>query len=447
MGNEPDEEQQMVHMLMCSNRFDLDALLAVTGKYLRTKPQPELFHKLIDGYAEVVDNLRMHAGGWHTPAYLRSITGPGQYNYGMEDVGDGRASVGSNLIVDALTKDDGRPVFVVINAGSNTLAQALWDCRAAHSPPEMEAIVAKLRVFENGAQDNAGAWACHEFPNIHWMRSNYQTYAYGGPPEDLGPYKWEPYEYSPMGQHHWTLQHIIVNHGPLGTMYPLRLFRRGRLLDIEGGGTTPWLGLLNRGLSDPDHPSWGGWSGRFTGKKVLNYWSRHDDVKADEESCAPFYVYQEASDAWTDPETGTSYNNIYVPVWRWRRAMYNDIKCRMDWCVKPYEEANHHPRAVFNGDASDTIVRITASPGGTVHLDASGSSDLDGDPIAYHWWVYREAGSYPHHVVIAEPDVMVTSVAIPADASGQQIHVILQVRDKNPIASLYDYRRIVIDVG
>ena len=31
MGNEPDEEQQMVHMIMCSNEFDLDALISVTG--------------------------------------------------------------------------------------------------------------------------------------------------------------------------------------------------------------------------------------------------------------------------------------------------------------------------------------------------------------------------------------------------------------------------------
>jgi hypothetical protein len=86
-GNEPDEEQQMVHMLMCSNRFDLDGLIAVTGAYLRTKPQPELFHRLLDGYAEVLDNLRLHADGWHTTETLRSITGPGQHNYGMADVG------------------------------------------------------------------------------------------------------------------------------------------------------------------------------------------------------------------------------------------------------------------------------------------------------------------------------------------------------------------------
>jgi hypothetical protein len=447
MGNEPDEEQQMVHMLMCSNRFDLDGLIAVTGKYLRTQPLPELFHRLLDGYSEVLDNLKLHADGWHSVETLRSITGPGQHSYGMADVGDGKSSFGSNLIVKALEKDDPRPVYVVVNAGSNTLAQALWDCRAVHSPAEMKALVGKLRVFENGAQDNAGAWACHNFPNIHWMRSNYQTYAYGGPREDIGPYKWEPYEYSPMGQHHWLLQHVIVDHGPLGTLFPFRLFRRGTLLYKEGGGTTPWLGLLNPGLYDPDHPWWGGWSGRFTRDKVLNYWSRHADVQADEETCTPFTLYQEASDAWTDPETGTSYENIYVPVWRWRRAMYNDFKCRMDWCVKPYEEANHHPKAVLNGDEKDEISRVTAHPGETINLDASGSHDPDDDPLAFSWWVYKEAGSYPNDVAIAEPDAVATTVTVPDDAAGKQIHVILEVRDKNPIGSLYDYRRIVIDVA
>ena len=40
MGNEPDEEQQMVHMLMYSNEFDIEGLIAVTGKYLKTGPRP-----------------------------------------------------------------------------------------------------------------------------------------------------------------------------------------------------------------------------------------------------------------------------------------------------------------------------------------------------------------------------------------------------------------------
>ncbi|MCX7015432.1 MAG: hypothetical protein NTW86_23245 [Candidatus Sumerlaeota bacterium] len=35
---------------------------------------------------------------------------------------------------------------------------------------------------------------------------------------------------------------------------------------------------------------------------------------------------------------------------------------------------------------------------------------------------------------------------VPQDAAGAQIHVILEVRDASPIASMFAYRRIVIDV-
>ena len=31
MGNEPDEMQQMIHMITCSNEFDIEGLIAVTG--------------------------------------------------------------------------------------------------------------------------------------------------------------------------------------------------------------------------------------------------------------------------------------------------------------------------------------------------------------------------------------------------------------------------------
>ncbi len=51
MGNEPDEMQQMTHMLVCSDSFDLEGLIAVTGKFLhpgrehpdKRRTQPELF--------------------------------------------------------------------------------------------------------------------------------------------------------------------------------------------------------------------------------------------------------------------------------------------------------------------------------------------------------------------------------------------------------------------
>ena len=253
MGNEPDEMQQMAHMLVCSDSFDLEGLIAVTGKFLhpgrenpnKRRTQPELFLELIDAYEQVRPNLQDHSEGWPEPDYLRSITKHGQAGYGIADVGEGRSSEGARLILDALAKADARPIWVVVNAGSNTLAQALYELKTTRPAHELREAVAKLRVFENGSQDNAGAWITSEFPEIHWIRSNYQTYAYGGPGggagqagRAAGPHKWQPFEYSVQGQHEWIAEHVQNNHGPLGAKYPERRFERGGLGFIEGCSTS-----------------------------------------------------------------------------------------------------------------------------------------------------------------------------------------------------------------
>lgn len=465
MGNEPDEEQQMMHMLMCSNEFDLEGLIAVTGKYLQpdhSNPykqvvHPELFMKLINGYERVLPNLLKHKPDYPDPDYLRSIVVSGQSGYGIADTGEGKSSEGSQLILRALEKKDPRALYLVVNAGSNTLAQALKDYEKKHGEGKLDRAIAKLRVFENGAQDNAGAWICHRFPGIHWIRSNYQTYCYGGPSwegavdgsgkqTELGPHTWEPYEYSSLGQHHWALEHIIGNHGPFGPYWPIRTFGNGRLGFVEGGGTIPWLGLVSKGLSDIDHPWWGGWSGRFSMEKVKNDWSRHESVRVDEVNFDPFYTYAEGEDTWTDPSDGTKYEGNFVPVWRWRQAFFNNFRCRMDWCLLPYEKANHHPVAVLNGDQSDRILFMDARPGERIILDANGTEDPDGDPVEILWWCYREAGTYEGMPEIEDSSEKRTIVVIPSDAAGKEIHVILEVKDLSEIASLWDYRRIVISV-
>ena len=82
------------------------------------------------------------------------------------------------------------------------------------------------------------------------------------------------------------------------------------------------------------------------------------------------------------------------PIHRWRGAFQNAFAARMDWCVKPYAEANHEPVAVCNGDRTLRVLAINTDPGAEVKLTATGSSDPDGQMLRYKWWVYREAGSY-----------------------------------------------------
>lgn len=318
----------------------------------------------------------------------------------------------------------------------------------------MNAFIRKLRVFENGAQDNAGSWICHQFPEIHWIRSNYQTYCYAGPSWDgsknnkgamdnLGPHTWKPYAYNGLGQHQWALEHIIGNHGELGRQYPIRQLRRS-LVYLEGGGTIPFLALINKGLASIDHPHWGGWSGRYSKEKKENVWSKHASVATEETKHVPFTVHSEVEDQWTDSSTGNKYENIYAPVWRWRSAFFNDFQCRMDWCIKPFEEANHHPTAVINGNSSNQILMIKSRVGSILSFDAGQSFDVDKDSISFKWTHYKEAGTYPK--LLKLEDTSLLSFQVPSDAAGKEIHLILEVQDRSTIASLSDYRRVVINV-
>ncbi len=456
MGNETDEEQQMVHMLMYSNMYDLEGLVACSGLYLhsgikskfRSKVHPELFTKLINGYSNVLENLKQHAKGWPDPAVLHSIVKPGSDVFGIDAVKEGNANEGSKLIAAAILKKDPRKLYIVANAGTNTLAQALVDLDKDHSDDEMKKLCRNIIVYENGAQDNAGAWIANKYPHIYWHRSNRQTYAYGGPDKGkfgsaLGPYTWRPYKRDSDGQDQWANEHIKNNHGALGTLFP----RRNRF--IEGGGTAPWMGLAFHGLSDPQHLYWGGQSGRFSRTKHKNIWSRHKSIKNDEQKYGDFYMYEadSESETWTDPVEQESFSGYEVPVWRFRRAMFNDFRARMDWCVKPYDQANHNPIAAFGDDRSDSIIHLKARSGQIIDLDATASKDPDGDSLHVTWWVYRQAGTYDNDINISHATSAKTKLKIPDDASGKEIHLILEIQDDNEIVSMYDFRRIVINVG
>jgi hypothetical protein len=458
IGHDPDDEQQIVHLLMSSNAFDLEGLIAVTGRYFRPDPpdtvkvlMPELFDYILDGYEKVYPNLLKHASGWKTPQYLRSIVASGQEGNGMKDVGAGRTSQGAKLIIDAVLKNDNRPLYLVSNGGMNTLAQALFDYRASHTQEQMDDFVAKIRVYDNSGQDESGAWICHEFPEIFYIRGTVQNRSFGGPNNNnLGPHCWHPYDYSPLGQHQWIIENVQTNHGALGERYPARKVA-GNYHYVGGGGVIPWAGLIAPGLSDISQPSWGGWSGRYSAKKMLNPLSGFQIVREDEKRYFTFKAYRdgdEVMDTWVNPADGKTYHDESTPVWRWRQAIWNDLKARMDWCVEPFDKANHHPVAVINDDATNDIITIKSNYNETVVLDAAGSNDPDKDKLSYHWWVYSEAGEKPYlkPVKIDNSTAVKASLKIPQYAAGKMLHVILEVTDDNKIVPLIDYRRIVIIV-
>src|SRR5262245_24601685 len=64
IGNEPDDQMSFVRLLLYSNELDLEALIATTSTWQKTKVQPDAMRKLIAAYGEAQSNLLKHASGW-----------------------------------------------------------------------------------------------------------------------------------------------------------------------------------------------------------------------------------------------------------------------------------------------------------------------------------------------------------------------------------------------
>lgn len=458
MLNEADDSQTMVRLLMYSNKLDIEGLIAVSSCHqykgkndpnpLRNTVHPEEIKKFIRAYAQVQSNLSIHEKGWPPAEYLMQKVGAGPEGYGMDALNNEKHSTGAEIIMQALLKNDKRPVYFCINAGANCLAQALILLRSTKNQRTFKKLLQKIRVYDDAGQDDAGAWIAKTFPLIQYYRSQSQVFSFLN---NTGPIVWDNRFYPGKAQHLWAKEHIQENHGPLGALYPDRM--RWKAPDeyhtLEGGGTTTWIGHVNNGLFTPEKMEWGGWGGRFKTTKENNVLAKQlvwAGLEHTEDDDLPFKMICEASDEWTDPETGIKYQGDGVPVFRWRRAYQNDFAARMDWCTQPYSKANHNPVAVINGDASDAVLMTKTKAGSNLTFTASASTDPDGDSVSYHWFIYKEAGNYPSVIALSDPLAREVNVKIPKDAGGKQIHLILEINDNHKIIPLYDYRRIVIDV-
>ena len=207
---------------------------------------------------------------------------------------------------------------------------------------------------------------------------------------------------------------------------------------------------MPNGLNDPEQQWQGSWGGRFGRQK-----SKNVNVEAQEYAGADcskgcwvnelpyldYWVYADASDRWE--YNGTTYNNQWSPIFRWRTDFQNDFAARMDWCVKDYENSNHNPVAIINGDTTKDVIYSTARPGSSIKINTKGTYDPDGDELKYQLWTYLEAGTFIGDVAIRKASSKSPIVEIPADAGGKTIHVILTIRDDG-FPQLTSYRRLVI---
>jgi len=435
--NEPDDAMSLVRFLVYSNQFDVEGLAATTSIHQPDKVAAWRIREIVAAYEKVRDNLELHEPGFPTASALRAVIFEGRPEYGMHAVGKGHDSAASDNLIAAVDRKDARPLWVPVWGGPNVLAQALWKVRETRTRAQLDAFVAKLRVYTISDQDDSGPWIRKNFPGVFYIATPgfhgggaYHHATWSGISGDKFHGRFAGGNFA-IVDNPWLDEHVRKK-GPLGAQYPHVEF-------LMEGDTPSFLNLIDNGLSDPEHPDWGGWGGRYE-----LYLPRREKWFADPETRA----------LWTNAEDevlggdGSWHTSNHATIWRWREAYQHDFVARMDWSVKPRAAANHPPVAEAQAD------RLGAKPGDRVTLSAVGSSDPDGDALSYSWFYYGEAGSLSMQsgrtgapLTIDGANARDASFVVPKNAFKLgTMHIILAVTDDGS-PRLTRYRRVIVNVG
>jgi hypothetical protein len=401
---EIDDRDSMIRFLMYANEWDIEGIIYSSSRFHwlgQTWSGVEWIHGQIDWYSRIYSNLRLHADGYPTPDELRSKVYVGNIN----NVGEMEVDTpGADRIVRVLLDDRPGPVYLQVWGGTNTVAKALSTIQKQY-PDQVDKVSQKAILFIILDQDDT----LRKYVEPHWPKlqvlGSFRQFA-------VLAYGWRnlmPPEQRVFFERPWMEGNISTHHGPLAGAYETSngAFR-------SEGDSPAFMHQIDVGLRSLESPSHGGWGGRFIQEKpgVTNIW-------------------KEAADD----------GSIFKPIWRWAAAFQHDWAARADWSVKPYRDANHPPVVALNGP-----VDVDVTPGSTLTLDVSASTDPDGDPLRYSWWTYRDAGTFKGNVTIRDAGASVAQVQIPPDATpGQTIHLIGEVSDSGK-PPLTRYTRVIATV-
>lgn len=464
---EIDDVDSFIRMLLMANEFRLEGLvysssmwhykgdgkgtpftseMEMTRRMYGAKtdlrwPGTQWIQELIKEYKKVYPTLKTHAGGFPTPKFLNSIIYVGNIDFEGEMEKETR---GSRFIMDKILDETTEPIYLQVWGGTNTIARALKSIEEQYKgTAEWDRVYKKVcdKAILYTILDQDATYRKYIAPNwpdikVYYNENQFWCLAY--PWKRAVAPALHPYlEGDFMGGH------IINNHGPLTKKYysygdgqkqrgdeehihgdPNKLDGAqwgsfGKFDFISEGDSPAYFHLVDVGLDNLEHPEYGGWGGRLAQSDSLpNRWE-------DGEAVADFNPYTRQMD-------------LAYPQTRWLEALQLEFAARADWCVKPYDEANHPPKVML-GHANT----LQVSPGETIHLSAR-ASDPDGDPLAYDWWQYGEVDTYPGEVGIIQSYMPTPMVQIPEDLKpGENIHIVVAVTD-GQFPNLTRYQRVIL---
>lgn len=233
-GTDPDDNQSMIHLLMYSEKFDIEGLVSSPSYGEGNK---EEILRSIDLYEKDLPKLQKHVSGLASPEYLRSVTKQGRYG-GAPYKGFRTSTQGSDWIVKCAKKKSKRPLWILVWGGLDDLAQAL------HDKPEIEK---HIKVFWIGGPNkkwsaNSYAYIAANFPNLWFIESNSSYYGFFS----------DHVAENISGENYY--KNYIREAGYLGKAFKNNRYE-GRL---KMGDTPSLLYMMDGDPNDPRKESWGG---------------------------------------------------------------------------------------------------------------------------------------------------------------------------------------------
>jgi hypothetical protein len=466
---ELDDVDSFIRMLLHANEFRIEGLVITSSQWHykgdgkgtkftsemdmtrkmygeRTElrwPGTDWIYNLVDAYGKVYPNLKLHSVDFPAADYLRSLIRIGNIDFEGEMEKD---TDGSEFIKAKLLDDNMEPLYLQVWGGTNTIARALKSIEDQYkTTPQWPAIYKKVsdKAILYAILDQDATYRKYISLNwkdikIYYNANQFWCFAYfwkTAAPENMHPYL----EGKFMGEN------IINNHGPLTKMYysygdgnppageiediysdPAKIKKNmwgsfNQYDFISEGDSPAFFHLIDVGLDNLNNPSFGGWGGRLVQSKTNpSRWEDGDHV-------TDFNPYSQKDDK-------------AYPQTRWIDVLQKEFAARADWCVLPYDKANHPP-VVSLGHAN----RMSGKRGDVINLKGI-AKDPDGNKITFKWWQYFEVDTYGGKINFKNPSSNNTSFTIPSNANvGDTLHLILEATDSGTHA-LTRYQRVVVTV-
>lgn len=407
LGGDADDQASFVRFLLYSNDLDIEGIILsrsdadflqdpVAENPSNSTNAYDMAMDYIDSYGQVLNNLRIHDQNYPSVSYLKSITKAG--HNGTTD--------GENHIISVLKESDSRPIWYT-NWGCNdnstsSLKRVLDRIKAGTvSGLNYSDVMNKLRYVEVYNQDHIGS--------TH--RSNLKFYMDTFHPNMDGD-RWYKQWDNNTGMETWLLSN--AKNTLCNTYYTTE----------KEGDTPAWMHLLPNGINVPGKPAWGSWAGRYGWNSTYKMW------------------WCNQRDTWNG---SLDRDNTLL---RWgggskAEDIMDDFKMRVRWADRAtYGSANHHPVVSVNGSTGFAPLYLSASASQIVNLNASQSSDPDGNSLSYKWEIYNEISR--SGATISNTTASTTTVTMPSSfTSSDTVHVYLRLSDNGEF-SLTRYKRVII---